>query len=128
MAKVLGLGGVFLKCTDPEATLDWYARVLGMVPDAQGGLAFRHAESAETFGDGARSVFGAFEAESTYFAPSILPVMVNLIVDDLDGMLARAAREGVDELQPRESHAYGRFGWIMDPDGRKVELWEPPGP
>jgi predicted enzyme related to lactoylglutathione lyase len=52
--------------------------------------------------------------------------MLNLMVDDLDGVLARAAAEGVEEVQPRQDYEYGRFGWIMDPDGRKLELWEPP--
>lgn len=128
MAKVLGLGGLFLKGADPEATLAWYARVLGMAPDEHGGLAFPHRDSADSFGAGARTVFGVFAEDSAYFAPSALPVMLNLMVDDLDGILAHAAAEGVAEVQPRESHPYGRFGWIMDPDGRKVELWEPPRP
>jgi catechol 2,3-dioxygenase-like lactoylglutathione lyase family enzyme len=128
MAKVVGLGGLFLECRDVEATRDWYARVLGMEPDEHGGIAFRHEESAAAFGDGARTIFGPFAAGSGYFAPSDLPFMLNLIVDDLDGILARAAEAGVEQVQPREDYEYGRFAWIMDPDGRKVELWEPPRP
>ncbi|WP_025313318.1 VOC family protein [Roseicyclus elongatus] len=125
MAKVLGLGGVFFSCADHEATKAWYARVLGMEPDADGGLAFLHGDSAAMFQQGARTVFAPFP-DASYFAPSTAPFMLNLIVDDLDAILARAAAEGVDEVQPREEHPYGRFGWIMDPDGRKLELWQPP--
>jgi predicted enzyme related to lactoylglutathione lyase len=62
-----------------------------------------------------------------YFEPSGLPFMLNLMVDDLDGVLARVAEAGVEEVQERQDYEYGRFAWIMDPDGRKLELWEPPG-
>jgi catechol 2,3-dioxygenase-like lactoylglutathione lyase family enzyme len=126
MAKVLGLGGVFFACADSAATKAWYARVLGMEPDEGGGLAFLHGESAAAFPMGARTVFAPFP-DASYFAPSDAPFMLNLIVDDLDAILARAKAEGVEEVQPREEHPYGAFGWIMDPDGRKVELWQPPG-
>jgi len=125
MAKVLGLGGVFFTCADLDKTKAWYARVLGMEPDADGGLAFLHRDSAEAFPQGARTVLAPFP-DASYFAPSSAQFMLNLIVDDLDAILARARAEGVDEVQPREAHPYGRFGWIMDPDGRKLELWEPP--
>lgn len=125
MAKVIGLGGLFLACRDPAATLAWYGRVLGLEAGGHGSFEFVHATSAAVFGDAARTVFAAFDAGTGYFAPSGLPFMLNLMVDDLDGILARAAAEGVAEVQPREAYDYGRFGWIMDPDGRKVELWEP---
>ena len=114
MADVIGVGGVFLHCADPDATKSWYARVLG------------HRESAKQFPEGARTIFAPFAADSDYFKPSTLPFMLNLMVDDLDGMLARAKAEGVEELQPRENLEYGQFGWILDPDGRKIELWQPP--
>jgi catechol 2,3-dioxygenase-like lactoylglutathione lyase family enzyme len=125
MARVLGIGGVFLSCPDAEATKAWYARVLGLEVNEHGGFHFQHGESASAFGDGARTIFAPF-GSADYFAPSTLPFMLNLIVDDLDAILARAAAEGVEEVQSREAHDYGRFGWIMDPDGRKPELWEPP--
>lgn len=126
MARVLGVGGVFFTSTDSAATQAWYVRVLGMVPDAAGGLSFLHADSAAAFPQGARTVFAPFP-DAGYFAPSAAPFMLNLIVDDLDAVLARARAEGVEEVQPREDHPYGRFGWIMDPEGRKLELWQPPG-
>jgi predicted enzyme related to lactoylglutathione lyase len=127
MAKVIGLGGVFLHCADVEVTRDWYARVLGMEPNDFGGFHFMHGESAASFGDGARTIYGIFPAESDYFEPSGLSFMLNLMVDDLDGVLARVAEAGVEQVQTRQDFEYGRFAWIMDPDGRKLELWEPPG-
>ncbi|WJY21463.1 VOC family protein [Fontisubflavum oceani] len=126
MADVIGVGGVFLHCADPDATKSWYARVLGMVPNDYGGFDFGHRESAKQFPEGARTIFAPFAADSEYFKPSTLPFMLNLMVDDLDGMLARAKAEGVEELQPRENLEYGQFGWILDHDGRKIELWQPP--
>ena len=128
MAKVIGLGGVFLHCADVEATKDWYSRVLGMEPNDFGGFHFMHGESAAAFGDGARTIYGIFAADTDYFEPSTLPFMLNLMVDDLDGVLARAADAGVDQVQDRQDYEYGRFAWIMDPDGRKLELWQPPDP
>ncbi len=125
MGKVIGIGGIFMGSADPEATNAWYVRVLRMEITEYGGFAFSHADSAKAFPEGARTIFAPFKAGSDYFAPSTLPYMVNLIVDDLDAVLARCKAEGVAELQPREAHDYGLFGWVMDPDGRKIELWQP---
>lgn len=125
MAKVIGVGGLFLACADPEATKAWYARVLGLEPNDYGGFDFLQKPAAETFPEGARTIYAMFEASTDYFAPSDLPFMINLMVDDLDGVMARVAGEGAEEVKPRESHDYGHFAWIMDPDGRKLELWQP---
>ncbi|NIA68962.1 VOC family protein [Pelagibius litoralis] len=125
MAKVLGLGGLFMACADPEATKAWYARVLGLQANDYGGFDFLQQQAVEAFPGAARTVFAPFDAKSDYFAPSTLPFMLNLMVDDLDGMLARAKAGGVEPVQPGEDYDYGRFAWLMDPDGRKVELWEP---
>lgn len=127
MGQVLGVGGVFFKCRDLEATMAWYARVLGLKREDFGGTMFSHARSAEAKGPGALTVFSGFAEDSDYFAPSDVPVMINLMVDDLDAVLAHAAAEGVTPVQPGEDQDYGRFAWIMDPDGRKLELWQPPG-
>lgn len=107
MAKVLGLGGLFFKADDPKAVGDWYARVLGFEVADWGGVAF--PQPARGY-----QVWSPFAAETDYFAPSSLPVMVNLMVDDLDGVLARARAD-----------PSGRFAWILDPVGLKIELWEP---
>lgn len=128
MAKVLGLGGLFMACSDPAATKDWYARVLGLEINDYGGFDFVQKHAVAAFPEAARTVFAPFDAKSDYFAPSTLPYMLNLMVDDLDGMLARAKAEGVEPVQLGEDYDYGRFAWLMDPDGRKVELWEPVEP
>ncbi|GAB5445588.1 VOC family protein [Gymnodinialimonas sp.] len=121
MGKVIGVGGVFMACAEPEATKRWYARVLGLEVDPDGGFSFSfpHQETAKAFPQGARTVFTPFAAGSDYFKPSTQLFMVNLIVDDLDAVLARCAVEGVAQVQPMETYDYGRFAWIMDPDGRK---------
>lgn len=125
MAKVLGLGGLFMASADPAATKAWYVRVLGLQANDYGGFDFLQQPAVEAFEGAARTVFAPFSTESDYFAPSTLPYMLNLMVDDLDGMLARAKAEGVEPVQPGEDYDYGRFAWLMDPDGRKVELWQP---
>ena len=128
MGKVLGVGGVFFKCRDVAATMAWYARVLGLELQSDfAGVLFSHAASADAKGPGAMTVFSGFAQDSDYFAPGDQEVMINLMVDDLDAVLAKAAAEGVVPVQPGDDQPYGRFAWIMDPDGRKLELWQPPG-
>ncbi|MEM9319215.1 MAG: VOC family protein [Pseudomonadota bacterium] len=126
MGKVLGVGGVFFKCADSKATGEWYSRVLGMNAEDYGGFHFHHSESSAAKGAGAMTIFSGFPADTTYFEPSATPVMINLMVDDLDAVLAIAAAAGVAPVQPGEDSEYGRFAWLMDPDGRKIELWQPP--
>ncbi len=126
--KVLGVGGLFLACEDKDKTLAWYRDVLGMQPNDYGGFDFLHRGSAEAFPEAARTIFGIFAADTPYFQPSSLPFMLNLIVDNLDAVLARAQAAGAEQVQDRENTDYGDFAWLMDPDGRKVELWEPKEP
>ncbi|MEM1106628.1 MAG: VOC family protein [Pseudomonadota bacterium] len=128
MAKVLGIGGFFFRCKDPAATRDWYARVLGFEINDFGGVNFSQADAAGAFGPGAMTIWSPFDDDSDYFAPSSENHMVNFMVDDLTAMLAKCAAEGVAEVKPREDHPYGSFGWILDPDGRKLELWQPGAP
>lgn len=125
MAKVLGVGGVFFKVQAPQATMAWYERVLGVEPGEYGGADFLHKATAEAFPAGARTVFSPFGAETDYFAPSDQGFMINLIVDDLDAMMDRIKAEGVALEGKPESYDYGKFAWVMDPNGIKVELWEP---
>jgi catechol 2,3-dioxygenase-like lactoylglutathione lyase family enzyme len=116
MAKVLGVGGVFFKTADGKALAEWYARVLGFEVNNWGGATF-------PFPDKGMFVWSPFAADTTYFEPSPHPFMVNLIVDDLDAVLARAKAEGVEPLG-RQDESYGRFAWIVDPAGIKLELWQ----
>ncbi|HEV7386598.1 MAG TPA: VOC family protein [Phenylobacterium sp.] len=118
MAKVLGIGGVFFKAADPQAVRDWYARVLGFEIQEWGGVIWPHP----AIGHGNWSVF---EAATRYYDPSNAPFMVNFIVDDLDGVLAKARDEGAEPLDQQDD-TYGRFAWLMDPAGVKIELWQPP--
>lgn len=115
MASVVGIGGVFVKAADPAALLAWYARVLGF--EAGQGHAMWPAPH-----DGF-TLWSAFKADSDYFAPSTLPVMLNLRVDDLDGMVARIEAAG-ETVLGRQDEPYGRFAWLMDPQGLKIELWQ----
>ncbi|HEX5263470.1 MAG TPA: VOC family protein [Phenylobacterium sp.] len=119
MAKVLGIGGVFFKAADPKAVRDWYARVLGFELSAWGGMSWPHPQAGQVN-------WSVFEASSDYYDPSVAPFMVNYIVDDLDGVLAKAKAEGADPVGAPTSDDYGRFAWLMDPAGVKIELWEPP--
>lgn len=122
MSKVLGIGGLFLKAGDSAALREWYGRVLGMIPTEWGGTWFPAAAFAAQ--PGAGTVFNAM-SDGSYIEPSTRDFMFNLVVDDLDGMLARCREHGVEPIKLFPDEANGRFAHIMDPEGRKIELWEP---
>lgn len=123
MAQVLGIGGLFLKARDAEALRQWYDRVLGLTPTEWGGVWF----PADAFAaqPGAGAVFNVMSADTTYLEPSTHEFMFNLVVDDLDGMLARCRANGVEPVKLFPDEGNGRFAHILDPEGRKIELWEP---
>jgi predicted enzyme related to lactoylglutathione lyase len=123
MARVLGIGGVFFKTADEAALRDWYHRVLGIVFDSWGGVVFDPSIAANHAGAG--TVFSFFKADTTYFEPSTKEFMINIMVDDLDGMLERCAEHGVAPVKTFADEPNGRFAHILDPDGRKIELWQP---
>jgi predicted enzyme related to lactoylglutathione lyase len=123
MARVLGLGGLFFKSEDPAGTRGWYTRVLGIDFEGWGGVVFEPATAAAHPGSG--TVFSPFDADSDYFLPSEEQFMFNLMVDDLAAMLQGCEREGVEVLLHMPDEANGSFAHIMDPEGRKIELWEP---
>ena len=118
MAKVTGLGGVFFRCADPAATRAWYAQNLGVAVDDYGAT-FAQA-------DGAQSVWSPFNPGSDYF-PAGQAFMINFTVDDLDSLLAQLAADGVVLVGTPLDESDGKFGWIIDCDGRKIELWGPKG-
>ena len=116
MAKVVGIGGVFFKAANTPEVKAWYAKVLGVEIGEYGAML-----PPLPYGV---TVFNAFKASTTYFAPSTSPVMLNLMVDDMTGILANLKAAGVAVLK-QEDASYGRFVHIMDPTGLKLELWEP---
>ena len=116
MAEVTALGGVFYKVADTERTKKWYAETLGL--GGEWGIMLPFSAAPEGFG-----LISAFKAETDYFGPSDKPFMINLMVDDLDAMVAELEAKGV-EILGRQDESYGRFAWIMDCDGVKLELWQ----
>ena len=124
MKRVTGLGGIFFKAKDPKALYEWYRKHLGVesAPDGSGAM-WRDADHPEIPGC---NVFAIFPAETTYFAASQSSFMVNFRVENLDELLQALREEGVEVDSKVEEHEYGKFGWIMDPEGNRIELWEPP--
>ncbi|MCO4772150.1 MAG: VOC family protein [Deltaproteobacteria bacterium] len=125
METVQGIGGVFFAARgDKEALLAWYRDVLGVPIASWGGHAFPWAEQAAAAD--ATTTFSVFGADSTYFAPGTATFMINFRVEDLDAMLAQARAAGANVVDRIEDSDFGRFGWVIDPEGNKVELWQPP--
>lgn len=125
MKRVVGIGGVFFKANDPNTLRDWYRRHLGMEIEEWGGMAFRWHSPDQPNVDGA-TVWNVFPATTSYFAPSTAPFMVNYRVNDLQALLSALREEGCEVDPKTEESEYGKFGWVMDPEGNRVELWEPP--
>ncbi len=123
MAKVIGIGGVFFKARDGAALREWYSRVLGVEFHDWGGAWMTPDAMAAHAGAG--TVFSPFAQDTDYFAPSTKDYMINLAVDDLDAMLARCAEHGVTPVKLFPDEVNGRFAHIIDPEGAKVELWQP---
>ena len=125
MKRVTGIGGIFFKANDPEKLRNWYRVHLGIECEKDDGAIFKWRKADDPNSE-RYTVWSPFPADSDYFAPSTKPFMINLQVENLDEVLAQLKREGI-EIDPRvESYDYGKFGWIMDPEGNRVELWEPP--
>ncbi|RAP56293.1 VOC family protein [Oleiagrimonas sp. MCCC 1A03011] len=121
MAKVTGLGGIFFKARDPQALSAWYREHLGLEIGEWGGAMF--AEDASRSG---YMLWSPFKEDTTYFAPSEKPFMVNFRVDDLDALLAQLREAGQPVDERTEESEFGKFGWVMDPEGTRIELWQPP--
>jgi predicted enzyme related to lactoylglutathione lyase len=125
MRRVTGIGGIFIKARDPVAMQTWYREHLGIDVQDWGGTAFRWVD-ADGKPTGGTTVWSIFKAESEYFAPSTAPFMVNYRVEDLHAVLAALRAEGCQVEDRAEESEYGKFGWVVDPEGNKIELWEPP--
>jgi len=120
MAKVLGVGGVFFKSHDPKQLYDWYTKWLGMEFESWGIAYFPKDMPANS-----QTVWSAFASSTDYFAPSQQLFMFNLIVDDIVQAIEQVREGGAEIIGDIEKLEYGSFGWFIDPDGNKVELWEP---
>ena len=126
MKRVTGIGGVFFKAKDAKALLAWYQRHLGIDVQAWGGTAFDWVDDEGT-PTGGSTVWSISAVENNYFAPSTAPFMVNYRVANLHGLLKALREEGCNVLDKVDESEFGKFGWVIDPEGNKVELWEPPG-
>lgn len=118
---VTGVGGIFFKAKNPKALAAWYRDVLGMPVEAWGGAALRYDAPKHP----PALAWNAFPEATNYFAPSTSGLMIDYAVDDMDALLARLRSKGVTVLKRDDNDPNGRFAWILDPEGNKVELWEP---
>ena len=125
MQRVTGIGGVFFHARDPVSLRAWYQQHLGIDVQDWGGAAFTWAD-----GDGkptaGTTVWSIMAPEGGYFAPSTASFMINYRVADLHGLLATLKSEGCSVVDKVDESELGKFGWVMDPEGNKIELWEPP--
>jgi predicted enzyme related to lactoylglutathione lyase len=125
MKRVTGIGGIFIKSANTERLRAWYKKHLGIDVESWGGTAFRWAGDHNPDGHGT-TVWSVFEASSNYFEPSTAPFMVNYRVDKLHDLIAVLREEGCQVIDKVDESEFGKFGWVVDPDGNKIELWEPP--
>ncbi len=121
MAKALGVGGVFFKSEDPEKLGRWYQKWLGVPVEHPYGASFK----PESLPPGGMTVWAPFSGSTSYFEPSTRDYMFNLIVDNVEEALSQVAEGGAEIVGEIQDEDYGRFGWFVDPEGNKVELWEP---
>lgn len=125
MQRVTGIGGIFFKAKDPKALCAWYKQHLGIDVQEWGGTAFRWAdESGKPVGG--TTIWSIGGADNDYYAPSTASFMINYRVADLHALLAALRSEGCQVLDKTDDSEFGKFGWVMDPEGNKVELWQPP--
>jgi mannose-6-phosphate isomerase-like protein (cupin superfamily)/predicted enzyme related to lactoylglutathione lyase len=126
MPKVTGLGGVFFKAKDPKAQYAWYEKHLGIQGEAAKGGAMFHWRYSDDPDKTGTTVWSIFPENTKYFGTGNQSLMMNYLVDDLHGMLEKLKAEGVTVDPKVEEAEYGKFGWITDPEGNRIELWEPP--
>lgn len=120
MERTTGIGGVFFRTEDPQRTSAWYRDHLGIEPEAE------HPSATMRWSGGETTVWGPFAADTDYFGSPDQPFMVNYRVSDLAAMLAQLRAAGVEVADEEEHGEYGDFGWAVDCDGRRFELWQPP--
>ena len=124
MKRVTGIGGIFFKAKDAPALQAWYKKHLGIDVQDWGGAAFTWTDSAGNPSKGT-TIWSVSSADGKQFAPSKSTFMVNYRVEDLAALLKALREEGCNVLEKTDDSEYGKFGWVMDPEGNKVELWQP---
>ena len=123
MKRVTGIGGIFFKARDPAALSAWYRDHLGLdVTDWNGAIFNWGGEGSEP----GMTIWSPFAADTTYMAPSTAPFMINFRVADLDALLSALRTEGCNVVDKTDTAEQGKFGWVIDPEGNKIELWQPP--
>ena len=125
MKRVTGIGGIFFKAKDAAALRAWYQKHLGIEVQEWGGAAFRWMD-ADGKPEAGTTIWTVADADGDYFAPSSSSFMVNYRVADLRALLEALRAEGCNVIDKTDDSEYGKFGWLIDPEGNKVELWEPP--
>jgi predicted enzyme related to lactoylglutathione lyase len=125
MAKVLGIGGIFFKSPNPQELCQWYSQWLGLNVESGSGISFVLFHP-RTMPRNSYTVWSTFTSTTSYFSPSDNKFMFNLVVDNLEEALCQVKAGGAQVVGDIEQSDYGQFGWFMDPDGNKVELWQPP--
>ena len=123
MEHVIGIGGIFFKAADPNGLKAWYRDHLGVEVHPHKGVIFRAADDP-----GGKTVWAPFASDTTYFQPSNATFMINYRVRDMAAMLAQLAAAGVKLEGGPDPSDYGTFAWLLDPEGNKIELWQPPEP
>ena len=127
MERVIGLGGIFFKSKDPARLSAWYRKHLGLNVEDWGGVTFQEGAGSQlqplrkSF-----TLWSPFPDDTDYFRPSEKSYMINFRVHDLHAVLAELRQEGVEVDEKTDESEFGKFGWILDPDGTRIELWEPP--
>jgi len=122
--RVIGIGGIFFKAQNPDTIKDWYKNHLGIESESWGySFEWRRKDDPE---DLTATSWSPFKQETNYFEPSKKDFMINYQVENLDELLIALKEEGVTIVDKSEESEYGKFAWILDPEGNKIELWEPP--
>lgn len=120
MARITAIGGIFFRSADPKALAAWYQEKLGIKAEDWGGAVIQADGAGPGYG-----VWSPFKQDSDHFKPSSREFMINFAVDDLDAFAAELAAKGVEVQGRQEMEGMGKFAWILDPDGTKIELWQP---
>ncbi len=124
MKKVTGIGGIFFKCKSPENMREWYSKHLGLNTNEYGSLfEFREADAPHKK---AHLQWSPFKQDTDYFAPAEQDFMINYRVVNLEALLEELKKEGIEQIGELQSFEYGKFAHILDLEGNKIELWEPP--